>query len=125
MRSRQPARAVGERYVAELNGQAAGPLEFWEVSMFRAAGAVGVFLEVAEPLRHRGIGERLFRLMEERIPIVGWMRVYTSVREDLRESVAFGERRGFRQTGQVECSSRLDVNRARVGQFAAIEERLG
>jgi GNAT superfamily N-acetyltransferase len=124
MRARQPRGTIDERYAVEVDGRIAGSLEFWEASLFRQEGAVRIFLEVAEPFRRRGIGERLFRLMEERMPALGLTRAYAAVREDLPEALAFGERRGFKQTGQIDRASRLDVRLARIEHLAAVEERL-
>jgi RimJ/RimL family protein N-acetyltransferase len=51
-------------------------------------------------------------------------RVYTDVREDMPESLAFAEHRGFQQTGRVDRMSSLGVRNARLDGFPDAEERV-
>lgn len=125
MQRRQPERTAGERYVAELGGMVVGSLELWESSGYREPHTVRVFLEVAAPYRRRGIGEGLYRLLEERMPAIQMARAYSAVREDDPDALAFAERRGFARTGKVDRGSRLDVARARLDGLAEIEGRIG
>jgi mycothiol synthase len=120
----QRKEAALERYVAELDDTIAGCVDIREDAWARRAGTAVVYLEVDTPYRELGIGSRLNELLTERASALGIKRIYTEIREDSPESVAFAEHRGYRRTGREERMSRLDVHNANLDSFEGIDERL-
>jgi GNAT superfamily N-acetyltransferase len=121
---RGPLDKVIERYLAEADGHVVGVLDMVEEWQSRERGACLVFLQVDAPYRGRGIGSQLSECLMELARVNAVRRLYTWVREDMPESLRFGERRGFHQTGRVDRASLLEVRTARLDRAQEAEERV-
>lgn len=121
----RPHDALLERWVAEVDGEVVGALELEDIWEVEPRGEWEIFLEVHEAWRGRGIGSRLHDFLMERAAALGARELYCKVREDMPESLAFAEKRGFRLSGRVQRQSRLAVKDACLDGFEGVEDRLG
>jgi GNAT superfamily N-acetyltransferase len=107
----QPARAQMRAWVAELNGKAIG----WANARLRWALAVndvaGCWVGVLPAHRRRGLGARLYELVEEQARAIGARKLQSFALEEDSESRAFMRRRGFRE-GLRDQYWELDVETA-------------
>lgn len=107
----QPARAQMRAWIAELEGEAIG----WANARLRWALAVndvaGSWVGVLPPHRRRGLGSRLYELVEEHARSIGAKKLQSFAQEEDSESRAFARRRGFRE-GLRDQYWELDVGTA-------------
>lgn len=93
----QPPRAQMRVWTVELNGELVG----WANARLRWALAVqdvaGGWVGVLPQDRRRGIGSRLYELIEQHSRSLGARELSSFVREDDTESRAFAKRRGLRE----------------------------
>jgi GNAT superfamily N-acetyltransferase len=120
----KPEAAHRERYVADRRGELDGycmlQSRWWDAT----AGTFSLFVVVDPARRGRSVGSKLYYRALDRARELGARQLYTTVREDSPESMAFAERRGFRPTGHTQRESRLDVVKADTSAFGDVIGRL-
>jgi GNAT superfamily N-acetyltransferase len=107
----QPPRANMRAWTAELDGAVVG----WANALLRWSLAVddvvGSWVGVLPDHRHRGLGSKLYELVEKHARSLTARTLSSFVLKEDAEGRAFAQRRGFREGAQDQCWE-LEVRRA-------------
>src|SRR5579859_6766367 len=113
-----------ERIVADVDGKVAGYLFLEKLWQATRPGAFYASIKVDRDRWGSGIGSRLYSVLTERMSELDATRIYSEIREDIREAERFVTSRGFTRTGHGDRESRLDVTIANFEGYDGLDERL-
>lgn len=105
----QPANAVYEHVVAEMDTYVVGEARFNREIHLKDTGSFRASITVDREMWHRGIGSGLWSHLLHRARERGVTRMVTTIREDLPRAQEFAQRRAFHPSGRIHRISRLDV----------------